>query len=81
MSALAPALAVVFTNPFDTIKVRMQLQSNAQTKVYTSTLDALRKISSSEGLRGLQKGLTPAIYREGSKNLFRIVKLIYTGAF
>lgn len=25
-----------------------------------------------EGVRGLQKGLTPAILREGSKNIFRI---------
>ena len=35
-------------------------------------MDALSKIYSSEGIRGLQKGLMPAILREGSKNLFRI---------
>jgi len=30
------------------------------------------KIYKTEGMRGLQKGLPPAILREGSKNIFRI---------
>jgi hypothetical protein len=30
------------------------------------------KIYKNEGIRGLQKGLPPAILREGSKNIFRI---------
>ncbi|KAL2914946.1 hypothetical protein HK105_205489 [Polyrhizophydium stewartii] len=95
LSAIAPALAVIFTNPFDTIKVRLQLQgespsarptaanassaANAQPsgakpapKVYRNSLDAFAKILKNEGMRGLQKGLTPAILREGSKNLFRL---------
>ncbi|KAJ3255545.1 hypothetical protein HK103_006181 [Boothiomyces macroporosus] len=79
MSALAPSGAVVFTNPFDTAKVRMQLQGQSQRKygaqapiLYKNSADAIRKIYVNEGIRGLQKGLTPAILREGSKNFFRI---------
>ncbi|KAI9104116.1 mitochondrial carrier domain-containing protein [Phlyctochytrium arcticum] len=90
ISALAPA-AVIFTNPFDTAKVRLQLQgerlrqvtkavSGAATAtvdasaqvVYKNSFDTIHKIYLHEGLKGLQKGLTPAILREGSKNLFRI---------
>ncbi|KAI9343726.1 mitochondrial carrier domain-containing protein [Zopfochytrium polystomum] len=74
ISALSPAVAVIFTNPFDTAKVRLQLQkkSGAGEKVYKNTFDTLAKIFRNEGVKGLQKGLTPAVLREGSKNLFRI---------
>lgn len=70
LSGLAPALAVLFTNPFDTAKVRLQLQTSEIR--YKNSFDALNKIYASEGLKGLQKGLVPAIFREGSKNAFRI---------
>ena len=74
MAAIAPSLAVLFTNPFDTIKVRLQLQNGkkASERIYKNSWDALSKIYYSEGVKGLQKGLSPAILREGSKNLFRI---------
>ncbi|KAJ3332781.1 hypothetical protein HDU76_013108 [Blyttiomyces sp. JEL0837] len=85
ISAAAPAIAVVFTNPFDTAKVRLQLQVQRIKKmkstgeaiktpqmVYKNTFDTIWKIFKYEGISGLQKGLTPAILREGSKNLFRI---------
>lgn len=59
--------------------MRLQLQgqsrkskNNVQPVVFKNSFDAFIKIYSNEGLRGLQKGLTPAILREGSKNLFRI---------
>jgi len=73
-SSSAPMLAVLFTNPFDTAKVRLQLQgqTHAGQKIYRNSLDAMWKIGRNEGLRGLQQGITPAILREGSKNLFRI---------
>ncbi|KAJ3417611.1 hypothetical protein HDV05_000068 [Chytridiales sp. JEL 0842] len=89
LSALAPAVAVIFTNPFDTVKVRLQLQgekarrintsmatgtmtAQAETIVYKNSFDAVIKIFSNEGMAGLQKGLYPAILKEGSKNVFRI---------
>ena len=58
----------------DTIKVRQQLQTEGSKsgKIYKNSYDAFTKIYTSEGIKGLQKGLLPAILREGSKNLFRI---------
>lgn len=41
-------------------------------KVYKNSYDAFTKIYFTEGIKGLQKGLIPAILREGSKNTFRI---------
>jgi hypothetical protein len=65
---------IVICSSQDTIKVRLQLQSEGSkaVKIYSSSFDALTKIYSSEGIKGLQKGLMPAVLREGSKNLFRI---------
>ncbi|KAI8607635.1 mitochondrial carrier domain-containing protein [Chytriomyces sp. MP71] len=90
LSALAPAVAVFFTNPFDTAKVRLQLQGQrakasnsalgvaagavkpAAADVYRNSFDAIYKILKNEGIRGIQKGLFPAVLKEGSKNFFRI---------
>ncbi|KAF9979504.1 Mitochondrial oxaloacetate carrier protein, partial [Modicella reniformis] len=88
VSALAPSMAVLFTNPFDTVKVRLQLQGEfvrtrepgrngkeiirVTEKVYKSSLDCLTKTFRHEGMRGLQKGLFPAILKESSKNIFRL---------
>ncbi|KAG0370507.1 mitochondrial carrier domain-containing protein [Gamsiella multidivaricata] len=88
VSALAPSMAVLFTNPFDTVKVRLQLQGEfvksrepgrngkevvrVSEKVYKSSLDCLVKTFRHEGIRGLQKGLFPAILKESSKNIFRL---------
>ncbi|KAK3816366.1 MAG: mitochondrial carrier domain-containing protein [Benniella sp.] len=88
ISALAPSMAVLFTNPFDTVKVRLQLQGEfvktrepgrngkeiirVSEKVYKSSLDCLVKTFRHEGMRGLQKGLFPAILKESSKNIFRL---------
>lgn len=94
ISSLAPSVAVVFTNPFDTAKVRLQLQGeilkaaskskstalptsnpkpiHVPTQVYKNNLDCMIKTFQHEGVKGLQKGLTPAIWREGSKNMFRL---------
>ncbi|CAG8769078.1 10233_t:CDS:2 [Gigaspora margarita] len=86
LSALAPSMAVVFTLPFDTVKVRMQLQGEVRfmkdptgktirvvaEKVYKNSFDCLRKTIKFEGLRGLEKGLVPSILKESSKNVFRL---------
>ena len=42
-------------------------------QIYKNSLDCLIKTFKYEGVRGLQKGLTPAVFREGSKNIFRLV--------
>lgn len=60
-----------------TEKVRLQLQGEVTSNskpahVYKNSFDCIRKTYHVEGIRGLQKGLTPAIFREGSKNMFRI---------
>ena len=46
-------------------KTRLQLQGELKkkgvNKVYNSALDAIAKIWKNEGLRGIQRGLTPAV--------------------
>jgi len=71
-STFAPIGAVFFTNPIDTVKVRLQLQNRMKVQVYRNSFDCVAKMLKNEGVRGLQQGLTPAIFREGSKNIFRI---------
>eukprot|EP00128_Syssomonas_multiformis_P018850 Colp12_sorted_trinity150504_noHs@17549 len=76
-SSTAPMMAAVFTNPFDVAKVRVQLQGElargkAVTRVYSGSFDCMYKTLQHEGIRGLQRGLTPALWREGSKNFFRL---------
>ncbi|KAJ1512796.1 Mitochondrial oxaloacetate carrier protein, partial [Coelomomyces lativittatus] len=61
---------------------RLQLQGEALKRLrnsnekppllYKNSLDCIVKTFQLEGIHGLQKGLTPAILREGSKNLFRL---------
>ncbi|KAJ3359667.1 Mitochondrial oxaloacetate carrier protein [Allomyces javanicus] len=86
ISSIAPGFAVVFTNPFDTANtyfLRLQLQgerlraaqsgaASAPSVVYKNSFDCMYKTLKMEGVRGLQKGLSPAILREGSKNIFRL---------
>ena len=57
----------------------MQLQGQSGDRIgidkklqYKNSLDAIQKIYINEGIRGLQKGLSPAVLRESSKNVFRI---------
>eukprot|EP00741_Cyanophora_paradoxa_P003105 tig00000670_g3014.t1 len=73
-SSVAPMGAAVFTNPFDVARVRMQLQGerSAAERVYKNSGDVLVKVARAEGIRGLEKGLITALFREGSKNLFRL---------
>ncbi|CAG8749301.1 15374_t:CDS:2, partial [Racocetra fulgida] len=83
LSAMAPSMAVVFTLPFDTVKVRMQLQGEVRIMkdstgktirvvAEKNSFDCLRKTYKFEGLRGLEKGLVPSILKESSKNVFRL---------
>jgi hypothetical protein len=74
IAGIGPALAAVFTNPFDVAKVRMQLQGEggSKSKVYTNSFQCIYKTFSAEGIVGIQRGLSASMLREGSKNFFRI---------
>ncbi|RDX92141.1 S-adenosylmethionine carrier 1, chloroplastic/mitochondrial, partial [Mucuna pruriens] len=58
---LAGSTAALFTTPFDVIKTRLQTQIPGSANQYDSVLHALYKISKSEGLKGLYRGLTPRL--------------------
>lgn len=67
LSGTAGICACLFTNPFDVIKTRQQVQGELY-KIdkcaklpYSSTWTAVRSIVAAEGVRGLQKGLVSAM--------------------
>ena len=68
-SSTAPCIACLFTNVFDTTKIRLQLDAQ---NIYKGSWDCIKTTYRNEGAKGLQKGLIPAIWKEGSKNIFRI---------
>ena len=72
----AGSLAVMFTNPLEMTKVRLQLDNELQTKGnkrrYTGFLDCIRKTWNHSGIYGTQKGLSVAIAREFLFNMIRI---------
>ena len=68
-STAAPCFACLFTNIFDTTKIRLQLDTQ---NTYKGSFDCIKTTYKNEGIKGLQKGLIPAIWKEGSKNIFRI---------
>jgi hypothetical protein len=53
------------SNPFEVAKTRLQLQGELAkgggVKVYNNAIDVLAKTLRNEGLRGLQRGLSPAV--------------------
>jgi solute carrier family 25 thiamine pyrophosphate transporter 19 len=59
--AFAGCVARMMTAPFDVIKIRFQLQNNADKK-YTSVLQSLRSIIKEEGFFSLWKGNVSALY-------------------
>ncbi|XP_015521378.1 dicarboxylate carrier UCP2 [Neodiprion pinetum] len=70
------ALAVLFAQPTDVVKVRLQagnLGSNTGQVRYTSTLQAYRSIALKEGTRGLWKGTLPNMSRNAIVNVAEIV--------
>lgn len=62
LGGLAATSAGVFSNPFDVIKTRQQLQGELQQQIrgakqpYGSQWQAIKSIVRAEGLTGLQKG-------------------------
>ncbi|ORZ31081.1 mitochondrial carrier domain-containing protein [Catenaria anguillulae PL171] len=60
-AALAGALTSLLTNPIWLVKTRMCLQP-ADAPIYRGLAHALATIARHEGLRGLYRGLTPALF-------------------
>ncbi|KAI9360003.1 mitochondrial carrier domain-containing protein [Zopfochytrium polystomum] len=61
-SAAAGALTSLFTNPFWLVKTRMCAERNSDPNAYRSLWDGLRRTYQGEGVRGLYKGLVPALF-------------------
>jgi len=61
---IAACIAVTVSNPFEVAKTRLQLQGELAKgggiKVYNNARDVLTKTWRNEGIRGLQRGLSPA---------------------
>jgi hypothetical protein len=53
------------SNPAEVAKTRLQLQGElaktTNVRVYNNVLDVLRKTFKNEGIRGVQRGLAPAV--------------------
>ncbi|KAI6153861.1 mitochondrial carrier [Pisolithus tinctorius] len=68
---LAACIAVTVSNPAEVAKTRMQLQGELAKgggeRVYKHALDVLSKTWRNEGIRGLQRGLGPAMLLNGSR--------------
>eukprot|EP01065_Artemidia_motanka_P032638 TRINITY_DN39628_c0_g1_i1.p1 TRINITY_DN39628_c0_g1~~TRINITY_DN39628_c0_g1_i1.p1 ORF type:complete len:330 (+),score=95.64 TRINITY_DN39628_c0_g1_i1:55-1044(+) len=74
VGGLGPGLGVLFTNPFDVAKVRLQMQRELGKGaiVYRNPVHCLAETARREGLRGVQRGLLFCIARDSSKGLFRL---------
>lgn len=74
---LAASGACIFSNPFDVLKTRMQLQGELQAKgqhaiYYKNVFHAGYVVAKNEGIRGLQKGLGVAMTLHGIRNFIRL---------
>ncbi|CAM1331081.1 ucp1 (predicted) [Pycnogonum litorale] len=68
-------LAVLFAQPTDVVKVRLQAQSssNGGIRRYNGALHAYKTIAREEGVRGLWKGTLPNVTRNGIVNAAELV--------
>ncbi|KAJ7103241.1 mitochondrial carrier domain-containing protein [Mycena belliarum] len=68
---VAACIAVTVSNPAEVAKTRLQLQGelakSGTQKVYKNAFDVLGKTYKNEGVRGMQRGLGPAILLNGSR--------------
>ncbi|RZC42729.1 solute carrier family 25 member 35 [Asbolus verrucosus] len=77
IGGLAAMGASLFSNPFDVLKTRMQLQGELKARGqhavhYKNTLHAAYVIAKNEGIRGLQKGLGAALLMHSIRNSVRL---------
>ena len=77
IGGLAAMGASVFSNPFDVLKTRMQLQGELKARGhhaihYKNTFHAAYVVAKNEGIRGLQKGLGTALIMHSVRNSVRL---------
>uniref|UniRef100_A0A8C6SCB1 Solute carrier family 25 member 34 n=1 Tax=Neogobius melanostomus TaxID=47308 RepID=A0A8C6SCB1_9GOBI len=77
MGALACCAACVFTNPLEVVKTRLQLQGELRTRGsyhrhYRGVFQALWVVGRTDGVKGLQKGLSVGLIYQGVMNGVRL---------
>lgn len=77
IGGLAASGASIFSNPFDVLKTRMQLQGELRAKgqhavYYKNVLHAGYVVFKNEGIVGLQKGLSVALLMHSVRNSVRL---------
>ncbi|KAF7665839.1 hypothetical protein LDENG_00129390 [Lucifuga dentata] len=82
LGALACCAACVFTNPLEVVKTRLQLQGElcargSYQRHYHGVLQALWVVGRTDGLRGLQKGLSVGLIYQGVMNGVRLGSYSY----
>ncbi|XP_026204125.1 solute carrier family 25 member 34 [Anabas testudineus] len=82
LGALACCAACVFTNPLEVVKTRLQLQGELRARGsyqrhYRGVLQALWLVGRTDGLRGLQKGLSVGLIYQGVMNGVRLGSYSY----
>lgn len=82
MHKLKPFLQVTVSNPAEVAKTRLQLQGElvkgGGQKVYKNVVDVFAKTWRNEGVKGLQRGLTPAVrFTLRPKDTFYILHAVY----
>ncbi|KAI9474852.1 mitochondrial carrier domain-containing protein [Zychaea mexicana] len=61
-SAEGGALTAIMTNPFWVVKTRMCTTTHHTPDAYTGLLNGLNRLAREEGIRGLYRGMVPALF-------------------
>ena len=74
LGAVSTSSACLFSNPMEVIKTRMQVQGEQghKTRAFKNSFHAFQTIIKNEGIKGIQKGLGPAIAYQITMNGSRL---------